>query len=467
MTRRITTTALAVSGAALLAIGGCGVSNEGAIRELEQNGGAQGTTQTAAVKRANAALPQPTPGEVRVDGAATGTLTPLAAQAYRAAGGSSNLTVDKNGEDAGFAALCGGTADVVDSSRPITREELAKCRAAGLTPVQFTVAADAVVLATKGATDVGVDCLPVGQVREVYRAGSPIYDWSQLGYADAPLEVGGPSPDSEAFAFFGRTVLDAPQPSLTDLRSDYHAAQSDRENRLFVTGNAADATVASQRDLVAARLEAQQERLTKAKASRAAAQAELIEARKDQRKGVRDKRGAEAQAKARARVRAAELALSRANAYVSSASAAVAAGQKATAAAGAATRRQSQLRGRLSYFRFSYYELYEEELRPLEISEGSGEARNCVFPSQNTVTDGSYPLARQLLLTTTTAGLARGEVKGFLSAYLRRATQLAITQHLVPLPQARVREQLGWLTGERRPTIVVDPSAPGAPSEVS
>ncbi len=460
-TRRALAAATATASAACLALAGCGVSNEGAIRELEQSTQtASGSSQTQA-KRSSKPLPQPTPGEARIDGIARGSLTPLAVAAYAEGGGSTSVNVRRNGEGTAFAELCAGDIDLVDSSRPITRAELARCRAAGLTPVQFTVAADAVVVATKAGSDIGADCLPVGQVREIYRAGSPIYDWNQLGYANAPLEVGGPSPESEAFVFFGHTVLDAADPSLTDVRSDYHVAQDDRQNRLFVTGDDADARVASQRELVAARLEAQQARAAKAAESLRIATAELVEARKDERKGLADKRSAAARAKARARVRQAERAVSDARAFVASAASEVAAGKKSTAAAAAATRRQTQLRGRVSYFRFSYYELYEEELRPLEISEQDGDSRDCVFPSQDTVTDGSYPLARQLLITTTTAGLARAEVKGFLTAYLRRSRELAVQHRLVPVPEQRIAQQQAWITGEQRPTIVVDPSAPG------
>lgn len=462
MTQRSTRRALAATASiALLAVASCGVSNEGAMRELEQSTATASGAQAARSKRSTKPLPQPTPGEAKIDGIARGSLTPIAVDAYRVGGGTTQITVERHGEGQAFTELCAGGVDIVDSSRPITRAELARCRDAGLTPVQFTVAADAVVVATKAGSDVGADCLPVGQVREVYRAGSPVYDWSQLGFSNAPLEVGGPSPESEAFVFFGHTVLDAADPSLTDVRSDYRMAQDDRENRLFVTGNDADARAASQREIVAARLEAQQARAAKAAESQRTALAELVAARKDERKGIADKRSAADRAKARARVRSAERAFSGANAYVASAKADVAVGKRATAAAAAATRRQNQLRGRISYFRFSYYELYEEELRPMEIAERSGAGRDCVFPSRDTVTDGSYPLARQLLLTTTTAGLGRAEVKGFLTDYLRRSRALAVQHRLVPVPEQRVSQQQAWISGKQRPTIVVDPSAPG------
>lgn len=443
-----------------LAAAGCGVTTDGAIKELgqESSPGAAGSSAAVALETA----PSPTPGQATVDGVARGSLTPLAARAYLERGGATEIRVRRRGEDEAFAALCGGQVDMVDSSRPISRRELARCRAAGLTPVQLQIAADAVVVATKAGEDVGADCLTVGQVREMYRAGSPVYDWSQVGFADIPLEVGGPDPDNNVFSFFGREVLGAAEPSLTDLRSDYRAAATDRESRLFVTGNPADVRVAAQRELRAARLEAQRTRARRAEASRRAARSELREARRQRRKGIADGRSAAAQARDARRVRRAEDAASRAERYAARTRRELGLGRNAAGAARAATRRQAQLRGRVAYFRFSYYELYEDELRPMEISARAGGARTCVFPSQQTITDGSYPLARQLLITTTTAGMRRREVRSFLSSYLGRAPELATARRLVPLPEQTLRDQQAWLAGERRPTIVVDPAAPSS-----
>ena len=80
----------------------------------------------------------------------------------------------------------------------------------------------------------------------------------------------------------------------------------------------------------------------------------------------------------------------------------------------------NRYRGHVAYFRFSYYELFEDQLRPFEITEPGGRM-NCIFPSQRTITSGEYPLARQLLITTTTRSLARAEVRDFMQHYLRTA----------------------------------------------
>ncbi|MFN8112982.1 MAG: substrate-binding domain-containing protein [Solirubrobacterales bacterium] len=80
---------------------------------------------------------------------------------------------------------------------------------------------------------------------------------------------------------------------------------------------------------------------------------------------------------------------------------------------------------------FSYYELYEEELRPLEIDGQNG--NRCVFPSEETIASELYPLERTLRIYTTQRSLNRQEVQEFLRSYLRNAEDLATRKELIPI----------------------------------
>lgn len=80
---------------------------------------------------------------------------------------------------------------------------------------------------------------------------------------------------------------------------------------------------------------------------------------------------------------------------------------------------------------FSYYELYEEELRPLEIDGQNG--NRCVFPSEETIAGELYPLERTLRIYTTQRSLNRQEVQEFLRSYLRNAEELAARAELIPV----------------------------------
>ena len=243
------------------------------------------------IRQAYRELPQPTTGVVQISGN-RGSLTPGEVLRFNQSGAATDVRMSYDGEDAAFAALCSGEIDVVDSSRTASEAELAACREVGLDLVQFQVASDAVVVATRNESDMGGDCLTTDQVREVYRAGSPVTRWSQLGdgYDEVPLKVAGPDPENSAFDFFGQHVLDAPQPSMTNLRSDYKAFDTDQGSRMFVVGRERDELLAAQlrdrtrrRDLAIDQLQTQYQVVNDAKAEVQAASAEVE-------KGIRDQR---------------------------------------------------------------------------------------------------------------------------------------------------------------------------------
>lgn len=439
--------------AAALALGGCGVSTEGAIDEL---GSAASGPATTNVKTPSEANSKAVAGSVIVDGTTQTTLAPKLLSDYRAAGGGTEIVRRTSGESAAFAALCEGEVDIVDSQRPLSADELAACREAGLEPVQVQIASDAVVLAAKAETDLGGDCLPLGQVRELFRAGSPIYEWSQVDFAQVPVKLGGPPATSRTFRVFARQALGAAgEPSLSDVRSDYEVGSSDTRTRIWVTGRAEDVPLAAQSEDLATSLEKAREGLRKTEGSQELAVRELSSARADQRKGRADDRPAADQAKAADRVRRAEAAKKRADGFVTKAEAEVKRLARASGNARGAARRTNELDGRVALLRFSYYELYEDQLRPIEISSETGNGKSCIFPSQESITNGSYPLSQPMLLTTTTARLERSEVQGVLSAALRRAPALAEASGLVPLPAPTVSLQRSWVEGDATPAVVI------------
>lgn len=327
---------------ALAALGsGCGVSLQGA--DSTSGPAARGAT-LASFNR----LPPRPVGLVQVDGRTKGSLTPGIVAAYSGAG--AHVDVADNGETKAFSELCHGQVDVVDSAAPISAAQLSACQGNGVQPVQFVVAADAVVLATRSETDVGADCLTLAQIKQIFQAGSQVTNWSQLGYYNIPLRVIGAAESQNAFGFFDSYVLGSTSPSLADLRGDY-APQPDDD--------------AVRRALAGGHL------------------------------------------------------------------------------------------GTLGYVRFSYYQGHQGELRPLEIDNDlQRPLLNCVFPSQQTVADGSFPLARQLLLTVGLSDLRRPEVASFMKLYLSNARQLAGAAALVPLPSATLDTELGWLNGVQQPPVV-------------
>jgi ABC-type phosphate transport system substrate-binding protein len=105
--------------------------------------------------------------------------------------------------------------------------------------------------------------------------------------------------------------------------------------------------------------------------------------------------------------------------------------------------------GAAGIFRFTYYQQFEEQLRPLEIDAGDG--AGCIFPSPETITTDLYPLSRSFHLFTTDRSLERIEAQRFLSSYLKQAPALAEDAELIPVP-----ETLEAIQDQR----VADPEAP-------
>ncbi|GAA4122610.1 hypothetical protein GCM10022215_28570 [Nocardioides fonticola] len=463
--------------AALSGLAACGAQQAGdadapdtdartLVAAAQQQQAARSSADDARRTAALDALPQPVAGTVTVVGAgATGgdLLTPASVAAYRRGASTDRIETSFAGEDAGVAALCAGTADVVSTTRPLTADELAACQAVGLDVVTFRLGADALVLATRGGTDVGGDCLGTDQVRDLYRAGSPYMRWSQLGggFDDVALRVGGPAVDASSFATLSRLVLGSAAPSAATVRSDYVAAPDGADaDRTFLVGSTRDATLAaSLRDRQrtqaqwADQARGQRQVLADARAEQRIALAEVA-------KGIRTGRPAAQQAADAARADAAAAAVRSAVARLTRYETARDRATVAVRDASAAARRVAALTGRLGIFRYSYYRLFADQLRAFEITApGAGD---CVFPSDATVTSGAYPLSSPLLLSTTTRSLDRGEVQAFLTDAVQHAPARAQAAGLVGLDAATRATELAWLDGTATPVIVRAAATPTA-----
>jgi len=470
--------ALALSGALLLAA--CSQNEDPDASDLvadaqAQDYAAQQAAQTA-INKANKALPERPAGKLDIDGTTTFTLTTDGVDRYAATGSTTDVNLGDHTQDQAFQELCAGKIDLVNSERSITRSEWEACQAVGLDVVQFQIASDGIVVAIKSESDVGGDCLSTDQVREIWRAGSPITDWSQLGLDDIPMSVGGPSPEGfpVGFAEFGTTVLGSPAPSQTDLRSDYFSYNRFDEARKFLTGGTKKAKLARTYPDRARQLGLRKSELVTARQVLVDAENELQTAKAERAKGIRDKRSEADQAKDAARVQAAEVAVTKAKGAVNAARGRYDRAKRQADSAAGARRTVERSVGHVIHARFSSYELYEEELRPFEITTPDGH-RNCVFPSQTTIASGIYPLSTQVLITTTTRSLKRDVVTDFLKAYLNSAQDAAQDAAMIGLTDEKLREELRWLDGSSQPVLVVpaedkpktdpdDTTEPGAPA---
>ncbi len=407
--------AIAATAIGLLA-SGCGISLKGAPTQF-----ATRTSQSSVV-----VLPARPAGEVDVDGSTSGSLTAAVATGLRHTAPSLRVVVADHGESAAFSELCAGEIDIVDSTRPILPSEFSICKRNGVAPVQFEVAAVATVLATQNNSDVGVDCLTVSLVNQIFRAGSTVANWQQVHGFDIPLTTTGPRAGTDAIDLFSQYVLGVAPPTLAAFRPDYRAEATYAAARNLVTGNVAVARTASLQG--------------KAQTDLAALRAALRTKREYIAKLISKPSDAAALATAQSQLASLQADVGPAVAFVNETN--------------QAAQTLALSRGYVGIFPFSYYELFEDQLRPIEIDAGAGPGYECIFPSQTTVTNGTYPLSHPLLLTTTAADLRRPEVQQFLSTYLHRSSQLAQNAGIVPLASNIIQQELAWIDGTTTPPHV-------------
>ena len=313
-------------------------------------------------------LPPLQAGQVLVDGQLTGSLTQDVTDDFRTNAADTGLAIDvavtPTNESQGFADLCAGKIDIVDTSRRITDDELAACADNGLEVVDFQIAFDAAVVVTKNESDVGADCVNFDQLRSMFAAGTPVTAWNQINPNFFPVQLTtvGPEQDSSDFIFFGQRVLGAAEPTLADFRSDYQPYPRDNEIKNAVWGGKEDGPA-------------------------------------------------------------------------------------------------GKPPGTVGIIGFSFYELFEDKLRPLEIDGQSGD--RCVFPSEETISSELYPLERTLRLYTTQRSLDRQEVQSYLKFYLQRSEELANDVELIPISDAVRKQEIARIDDP----LAYGETADGEPSE--
>jgi ABC-type phosphate transport system substrate-binding protein len=445
--------------AALLALlgvlAGCGVSVHGSSSSESGSGSAGGGQQGTAEPAATVSKLPPRPvGEIRLAGVAPGSLAAKLVKGYREGGAAVQLRVDDEEEAQAFKAFCAGDADIVASQAPISPTTYSTCRDNGVEPVQIEVGSDAAILAIANETNVGVDCISVSDAREIFRAASPVTSWSQVGYdhgavtaTSAPqLKVTGPEPSSALLGAFSETVLGDAEPSRLLLRGDYEAHKYESEVLEAVGSGTAESELAGHAEEFKRSAKELERALKSAEKAIGVAEFQVEKGIEDERSEVEQEKDAET--------------LTEAEEKVEKLGPEVAEAEAAAADAKKANKQVEERLGTLGLFRFGFYELYEERLRPMEIEATNSEAHpECIFPSQTTATDGSYPLSHQLLLTVNLATMKEPEVNQFLAGALEESQAAATAQTLVPLTDEVKNTELAWLRGEIPPDVIYYPPA--------
>ncbi|WP_248895550.1 PstS family phosphate ABC transporter substrate-binding protein [Haloplanus halobius] len=164
-----------------------------------------------------------------IDIAGSSTVFPLAtamAERFQSEHSGVNINLQSTGSGGGFANhFCPGRTDFNNASRPIRPEEEQACADNGVTPVELTVATDALTVIVNNEAD-WIDCITVEELAEIWAADDPPSTWSEVNddWPDRELELYGPTDASGTYDYFIESILG----EEAGHRQDYSATEQDR-----------------------------------------------------------------------------------------------------------------------------------------------------------------------------------------------------------------------------------------------
>lgn len=125
------------------------------------------------------------------------------AEGYRKVAPDVTIAVTGGGTGTGIAALINGTVDIANASREIKPDEIDAARAAGVEPVEFTIAIDA--LAVIVHPDNPVSRLTLPQLADIFTGR--ITNWKEVGGRDAPIVLVSRESNSGTHVYFLEEVV--------------------------------------------------------------------------------------------------------------------------------------------------------------------------------------------------------------------------------------------------------------------
>lgn len=150
--------------------------------------------------------------------------------------GKVRVTVGIAGTGGGFKRFCRGEIDVSNASRPILKEEMEACKAAGIKYMELPVAFDALTVVVNPQND-WVKTLTPADLKKMWEpaAQGRVTHWNQVRaeWPAEPLMLFGPGADSGTFDYFTEAVTGKAKAS----RGDYTASEDDNVLVTGVEGN--------------------------------------------------------------------------------------------------------------------------------------------------------------------------------------------------------------------------------------
>ncbi len=168
------------------------------------------------------------PTSIKIDGSSTVfPITEAVAEEFQnMKKGTVRVTVGISGTGGGFKKFCRGETDVQNASRPISTEEMANCKKAGVKYFELPIAYDAMVVAVSPKNTWAKD-ITIEELKKIWEpsAQGKIMKWNQVraDWPDAPLKLFGAGSDSGTFDYFTEAVTGKAKSS----RGDYTGSEDD------------------------------------------------------------------------------------------------------------------------------------------------------------------------------------------------------------------------------------------------
>ncbi len=175
---------------------------------------------------------------VKVDGSSTVfPITEAVAEDFqKSKKGAIRVTVGISGTGGGFKKFCRGETDISNASRPITKQEMADCKTAGVTYLEMPVAYDALTVVIN-PKNTWARTMTVAELKKMWEpaAQGKITNWNQINpaFPNAPLKLFGAGADSGTFDYFTEAIVGKSKSS----RGDFTASEDDN---VLVTGVSRD-----------------------------------------------------------------------------------------------------------------------------------------------------------------------------------------------------------------------------------
>ncbi len=164
--------------------------------------------------------------EVNIAGSSTVfPVTEAVASAFTQRRDDVTVSVSQTGTGGGFSNFfCPGMTDINNASREVADVELENCGENGITPIEFTVATDALTVVVNPEAD-WIDSLTVEQLREIWRVDGA-ERWSDIDddWPDEEFELYGAATTSGTFDYFNEAIIG----EEANHTNDYHATERDR-----------------------------------------------------------------------------------------------------------------------------------------------------------------------------------------------------------------------------------------------